>query len=167
MSRFSPQSFDVEHVILRLGLGLAAAISVLLLIWLIKLLLPWLLLLAVGIAGWYLWQQHRDFQQRLYQCFYNCLQTHEGRISALDFAMAAHITGSQARGFLNARAKDFFADFEPTDYGDILYTFHRSVKVPVQVPLSGGAIAPIQGDVHQQETFKRPDSKAQNSSLRF
>ena len=152
---------------LRLGLGLATAIAVLLLIWLIKLLLPWLLLLAGGIASWYRWQRHRDFQQRLYTCFYSCLQTHEGSISALDFAMAAHITGSQARGFLDARAKDFFADFEPTDHGDIRYTFHRSVKVPVPVSLSNGAIAPIQDDAQPPVTFQRPDSQAQNSSLGF
>ena len=167
MSRFSPQSFDVEHVILRLGLGLAAAISVLLLIWLIKLLLPWLLLLAVGIAGWYLWQQHRDFQQRLYQCFYNCLQTHEGRISALDFAMAAHITGSQARGFLNARAKDFFADFEPTDYGDILYTFHHRATVPLPAPLSQGNVTRVHTEAQPLGTDQQTDDQAPNSILQF
>lgn len=126
MPQFNPQSFNADHFNTRLGFGLAAAIALLLFILLLKLLLPWLLLCAGLSAGWYLWKRHRDFESRLYTCFYECLKTHQGRISALDFAMNAHITGPQARSFLDARAKDFFAEFEPTAYGDILYTFPRS-----------------------------------------
>lgn len=115
---------DVHRLNLRLSLGFGAAITVLLFILLVKLLLPWLLLLAgVGVLG-YGWHRHRQFHQRLYRCFYHCLEQYQGKISALDFAIAAHITGPQARAFLDARAQDFFAEFEPTAYGDILYTFY-------------------------------------------
>lgn len=130
MPRFAPQSFNSHHFSTRLGIGVAAAIALLLLILILKLLLPWLILLTVIWTGRYLWQRHRDFQQRLYDCFYDCLKTQQGRISALDFAMKAQITGPQARSFLDARAKDFFADFEPTTYGDILYTFYRAGNMP-------------------------------------
>lgn len=130
MTRFNPQSFDANYFSTRLGIGLGVAIAVLLFLLLLKLLLPWLLLLAGVWAIWYYWQRQKRFQERLYTCFYECLQTYQGRISVLDFAIAAHITGPQARAFLDARAKDFFADFEPTAYGDVLYTFRRPEKAP-------------------------------------
>lgn len=128
MSRFEPQSFNFHHFKARLGIGIGVAIALLLLIFLLKLLLPWLFLTAIAWLGWRIWKRHRAFQTRLYTCFYECLRIHQGRISALDFAMTAEITGPQARSFLDARAKDFFADFEPTTYGDILYTFRRTAR---------------------------------------
>lgn len=134
MSRFNPRSLDAHQLNLGLSLGLAAAIAFLLFIWLVKLLLPWLLLLTGIGAVTYWWRQRRRFEQRLYTCFYDCLQRHQGKISALDFAIAAQITGPQARAFLDARAKDFFADFEPTTYGDILYTFRPPTPPPVDSP---------------------------------
>ena len=131
MSRWSLQSVDANRLHLRLGLGLGAAIAVLAFILLVKLLLPWLLLLVgIGLLG-YGWYRQRRFQQRLYRCFYYCLARYQGKISALDFAIAAHITGPQARAFLDDRAKDFFAEFEPTAHGDILYTFRQTPIVPV------------------------------------
>ncbi|MEM6592942.1 MAG: hypothetical protein AAF651_13915 [Cyanobacteria bacterium P01_C01_bin.73] len=134
MPRFNPHTFDAHSFNLRLSLGLGAAIAVLLLVWLIKLLLPWLLLLAVLAAGVAYWRRQRQFQQRLYACFYDCLRQRHGKISALDFAIAAQITGPQAREFLDARAKDFFADFEPTAFGDILYTFGQAFTPPIDSP---------------------------------
>jgi len=134
MSRFDYRSLDAQQLNLGLSLGLGAAIAFLLLVWLIKLLLPWLLLLGAIGVGYYGWRRQRQFQQRLYTCFYDCLQRHQGKISALDFAIAARITGPQAREFLDARAKDFFADFEPSSSGDILYTFRQSPPTPVNLP---------------------------------
>lgn len=129
MPRFAPQSFNSHHFHTRLGIGVVAAIALLLAILILKLLLPWLILLTLLWVGHYLWQRHRNFEKRLYDCFYECLKAQQGRISALDFAMKAQITGPQARSFLDARAKDFFGDFEPTNYGDVLYTFRRSGHV--------------------------------------
>jgi hypothetical protein len=51
------------------------------------------------------------------------LAIHRGRLSVLDFAIAAQITGREARQFLDQRAKEFWGDFEPTSAGDVLYTF--------------------------------------------
>jgi len=139
MSRFDRRSLDAQQLNLGLSLGLGAAIACLLFVWLITLLLHWLLLLAgIGVGG-YGWRRQRQFQQRLYTCFYDCLQRHQGQISVLDFAIAAQITGPQAREFLDARAKDFFADFEPMTSGDILYSFRPPAPAPVDFPprLSG------------------------------
>ncbi|HEY9889804.1 MAG TPA: hypothetical protein V6D02_15460 [Candidatus Obscuribacterales bacterium] len=126
MSRYYSRPSTGQSILIRLGLGGGVAIALFFFLLLLKLLLPWLVLAAIGGVIWQRWQRHQAFQQRLYQCFYECLQRHEGRISALDFAMTAQITGPQARSFLDARAKDFFADFEPTNHGDILYTFRRA-----------------------------------------
>lgn len=132
MPRFNLHGFEVHTFNQRLGLGLIVAIALLLCIWLITLLLPWLLLLTgLGLAG-YWWRRQRQFQQRLYSCFYDCLRQRQGKISALDFAIAAQITGPQARRFLDARAKDFFANFEPTTYGDVLYSFGIAAPSPVE-----------------------------------
>ncbi len=119
----SLQDFDAHHFNTRLWLGVLAAIAVLLLLFLLKLLLPWLLVAGAIGTGLFLWQRQRQFQQRLYQCFYDCLRSQHGRISALDFAMAAQITGPEARAFLDARARDFCGEFEALPHGDILYTF--------------------------------------------
>ena len=86
-------------------------------------LLPWLLVGAVALVGLGLWQRHRQYQRVLYGIFYDHLRYHQGRLSVLEFAMAAQIPGPQARRFLDARAQDFFAQFEPTDHGDVIYTF--------------------------------------------
>ena len=70
-----------------------------------------------------LWQRQRHHQQLLYAIFYDHLRQNQGRLSVLEFAMAAQIPGPTARSFLDARAQDFFAQFEPTSYGDVIYTF--------------------------------------------
>ena len=126
MPRFNPHPWVANHFSTRLGLGLGAAIALLLVFLLVKLLLPWLLLVVAVMTARHLWKRHREGQQHLYTCFYECLNIYHGRISVLDFAMNAQITGPRARSFLDARAKDFFADFEPTAYGDVLYTFRRT-----------------------------------------
>lgn len=123
MRRYYFQNFDALDFSNRIGLGLTIAFSLFLLVLLLKLLLPWLLLLGALYGIWYAWQRHRRFQEKLYECFYELLQANQGRVSVIDFAMAAHITGPRARAFLDARAKDFFAEFEPSNQGDIFYTF--------------------------------------------
>lgn len=119
----SRQDFDAQHFHTRLGLGILVALAVLFLLLLLKLLLPWLLVMGVLIVGYVYWRRQRQFQQRLHQCFYDCLRSNQGRISVLDFAMTAQITGPEARAFLDARARDFCGEFEPLAHGDILYTF--------------------------------------------
>lgn len=120
----------------KLPLGLAALSGLLLLVALVRfpLLLP-LAVLAVVLWGLYLAWRWVDRQQaratdrdtaqqdRLNRAFYDLVQRHNGRISVLDFAMATHLEAAAARAFLDAKAQDFFADFEPTDTGDVIYRF--------------------------------------------
>ena len=107
----------------RLALAVTAGAMVLAVGWLLQVLLPWLLLLgAIAIGGWG-WQRYQQRQQYLYAVFYDALQVSHGRLSALEFAMAAQLPGPQARAFLDARAREFWAEFEPPPQGDVLYTF--------------------------------------------
>ena len=94
---------------------------------LLQLLLPWLLVLGGAALGYGLWHRHtarqRQRQQSLNQVFYTLLQAQQGRISVLDFAMQAQLTGPEARQYLDTQARAFSARFEPTPQGDVLYVF--------------------------------------------
>jgi hypothetical protein len=126
---FPPSSSDG---LTRLAIAIGAGGVVCLLGWLLHQLLPWLLLLGLIGVGLWLWQRHRQQQQYLHTVFYDYLQASQGEVSALEFAMAAHVTGQQARAFLDARARDFWADFEPTPQGDVLYRF--PMRFPMRSP---------------------------------
>ncbi len=107
----------------RLLMALIMASAALVTVLLIQLLLPWLVVggLLAG-AGWF-WRRQTARDRALHQIFYAQVAAHQGRISVLDFAIAAQLTGSEARRFLDQRAQDFWGDFEPTSTGDVLYTF--------------------------------------------
>ena len=101
----------------------------------IRILLP-LLILAVILWGLYLaWRwvdrqqaqaQHQTQQQQdqLNNVFYDLIQRYQGRISVLDFAMNAKVDAATARAFLDQKAQEFFANFEPIDNGDVIYVFN-------------------------------------------
>ncbi|MGF1569353.1 MAG: hypothetical protein ACFCVD_15010 [Nodosilinea sp.] len=120
LQRFRSPGAGVEQ---RLAIALLLAAIVLAAVLLVHLLLPWLLLAALLGTGLWLWHRQQAQEKALHLLFYNHLTTHQGRISVLEFAIAAELTGAEARAFLDARAQEFFADFEPTDTGDVLYTF--------------------------------------------
>jgi hypothetical protein len=126
MAQYDPTERKSNHLSTRLGLGVMLATAVLLWLLLVPLILPWIVLIGLVLASGFVWRRYCAFQAKLYECFYTCLQAHNGRLNVLEFAMAARIPGRQARTFLDARAQDFFAEFEPTSYGDIVYHFVRS-----------------------------------------
>jgi hypothetical protein len=107
----------------RLLMALIMAGAALVTVLLIQLLLPWLVVGGLGAGAVWLWRRQRARDRALHQIFYAQVAAHQGRISVLDFAIAAQITGSEARRFLDQRAQDFWGDFEPTSTGDVLYTF--------------------------------------------
>jgi len=113
----------------RLALGLVLAAAAVLLVLVLRLLLPWLGLGAVGAGAWLLWRRRQAQEQARYRLFYDLIDRHQGCLTVFTFARAANLSGQAARTFLDARAKEFCASFEPTDSGDVLYRF------PV-VPLS-------------------------------
>lgn len=115
---------------LRIGLGIGLVATGIVLIFLLKLLLPWILLAALGLTGLWIWHRQQVYERSLYVLFYDLIETNQGRISALDFAKASKLPGHQARSFLDARAKEFYAAFEPTDFGDVVYTFRSGSSTP-------------------------------------
>ncbi len=111
----------------RLRVALSVCIFLLAAVLLLRLLLPWLLLLG-GVALVYgLWQHRyqsqRQRQNHLNQIFYHLVQHQQGRVSVLDFAMQAQLSGPEARHYLDQQAQAFSAQFEPTPQGDVLYVF--------------------------------------------
>ena len=89
----------------------------------------WLVLslILVGLWGWRIWRQRlaqqKSHQQCLQDTFYRLIQLHQGRLTVFEFAMQTNLSGAEARDYLNARAKEFEANFETSDRGDVLYVF--------------------------------------------
>jgi len=52
------------------------------------------------------------------------LKADNGRITVLQLAMEAQLSGEQAKQYLDQKAKEFNATFEPSDKGNISYLFH-------------------------------------------
>lgn len=121
--RLQPSSSLEERI--RLALGLSALFLIVVL--LLRLLLPWLLVIGLGglaFMGWQRWQRYQNSRQAaLNASFYVLLQTQGGRMSVLDFAMQAQINGLQAKQYLDDQARAFSASFEPTEQGDLIYIF--------------------------------------------
>ncbi|PSR14759.1 hypothetical protein C8255_23755 [filamentous cyanobacterium CCP3] len=108
----------------RLLMALIMAGAALVTVLLIQLLLPWLVVGGLGGGAVWFWRRRQARERALHRVFYAQIAAHQGRLSVLDFAIAAQITGREARQFLDQRAEEFWGDFEPTPTGDVLYTFH-------------------------------------------
>lgn len=65
-------------------------------------------------------QQEND---RLYSIFYRLLRQHQGQINVLRFSMEANISGTQAKAFLDDRAREFNARYDVSEEGKIFYYF--------------------------------------------
>jgi hypothetical protein len=93
----------------------------------------WLIVFGVLSALGGLWkyyeQKQQERQEWLNVIFYQTLQKHQGKITTLDLAIAANITGVEAQEFLQQRAQEFGAEFDVTDAGGILYCF-TSLTMP-------------------------------------
>ena len=90
----------------------------------IKILLPWLMVGGLAAAAGWLWRRRQREIRRQHQVFYSLIQAHQGRISLLNFAIAADLGAPEAKQFLDQRAEDFLANFEVTEQGDMLYVFN-------------------------------------------
>lgn len=114
---------------------------------LFKFLLPFIILVGLvwGILKvWQSWKQQQEMQQsaslekqeKLNSVLYQLIQHHDGRVSVLDFALTAKVPAEEAKEFLDAKAKEFIANFEATDSGDVLYVFNSlSIKSQPSQPL--------------------------------
>ena len=96
-----------------------------LLIW--KTLWLWFPLLAIGYGWWRQRRWQRQNQQReLNQAFYELIQAQQGKVTILELAMKTHLTGEEARCYLDDRAREFSALFEVGDQGEMIYLFPNS-----------------------------------------
>ncbi len=101
-----------------------------------------------GAGSWIAWrlQQQAEKQQRdrLQSIFYRLLKQGNGHITILQLAMEAQLTGSEARQYLDEQAREFNANFEVNDEGEIFYQFNlgacnpdrlaASSSVPIALP---------------------------------
>ena len=77
-----------------------------------------------GYMFWGLRRRHqKELNNRLDAIFYQTLKANNGTISVLQLAMEAQLSGKQAKLYLDEKAKEFNATFEPSDSGDINYLF--------------------------------------------
>ncbi len=116
-------SSSSRHVVYIIGLLLAAGVTFTLL----RMLLPVLRIMLPIVVGWWFWRRWQTLQQSrqtaLDATFYQFLEAHQGQVTVLDFAMTAGLSAHAAKDYLEARARDFSAQYEVTDRGDVYYLF--------------------------------------------
>lgn len=126
-STTEPKSTDDRQSSLVLLFPIALGLALIVYAW--RWLIVFGLLSAMGGLWKYYEQKQEQRQERLNVIFYQTLQEHFGRITTLDLAIAANITGVEAQEFLQQRAKEFGAEFDVTDSGGILFCF-TSLSMP-------------------------------------
>ena len=61
--------------------------------------------------------------ERLQSQFYQILQTNNGRITLLNFAMQSQLPAAEAKEYLDQKAKEFNANFQVNEEGGVSYHF--------------------------------------------
>lgn len=81
-----------------------------------------------GVGGWIAWglyqQAQKEKRDRLQSIFYHLLKKGNGHITILQLAMEAKLTGTEAKHYLDEQAREFNADFNVSDEGDVFYHFN-------------------------------------------
>ena len=79
-------------------------------------------------GGWIVLGLRQDKQQqerdRLNAAFSKLLTQSDGRITTLAFSMETGLPGNMAKVYLDERAKEFDANFDVDDEGNVNYRFH-------------------------------------------
>lgn len=83
---------------------------------------------GLAAGGWLFWGMYqkarKEKSDHLSSTFYRLIQEGNGRIATLRFAMETQLSGKEAKQYLDEKAKEFQADFEVTENGDVNYRFH-------------------------------------------
>jgi serine/threonine-protein kinase len=86
-----------------------------------------------ALGSWMIWnaqrKQHQRERDRLQTTFYRILQENQGYINTLCFAMETGLNGEQAQAYLNEKAKEFNADYQIGEDGQILYYFNLGKQI--------------------------------------
>jgi uncharacterized membrane protein YeaQ/YmgE (transglycosylase-associated protein family) len=88
----------------------------------------WILMVFFGLVpallgGWILYSSFQAEQRAIREQFFQLLAVSQGRLSVLDFATASRLEPAIARRHMDIWAKEFDADFEVNERGDIYYIF--------------------------------------------
>jgi len=89
---------------------------------------------TILLGGWLtldLYRQNRREKQAIHQQkkahlqsqFFQMLQENQGEITVLGFAMQSQLPASEARVYLDQKAKEFQANFQVNDQGAVSYHF--------------------------------------------
>ncbi|WP_249070661.1 hypothetical protein [Argonema antarcticum] len=89
------------------------------------------LVLGIPAVAWGAWlarglyrQGKQEKYDRLNSTFYRLIKESDGQFTVLRFAMEAQLPGKEAKKYLDEKAKEFQANFDVTETGDISYRFH-------------------------------------------
>lgn len=78
-------------------------------------------------GGWLIYDLSKKHNQQktayIRSKFYNLIKEQKGVVGVLDLAMAAQISGEQARFYLEQFSQEFTADFEITAENKVIYRF--------------------------------------------
>lgn len=91
-----------------------------------RIFLPLAIVTGVGWALKRYWLLQQNKLAQLNAVFYRLIQENQGRITTLDLAMKANVSGAEAQNYLDGRSKEFSAHFEVTDQGGMLYFFETA-----------------------------------------
>lgn len=80
-------------------------------------------LLPLGLGGLFLYVGSKAYRKAIRERFFRLLQLNRGRVSVRDFASATQLEPAIARQHLDLWAREFHADFEVSDGGEIFYVF--------------------------------------------
>lgn len=94
-------------------------------------------------------QQQQEQRDRLRSVFLKLLKQGNGRITALQFSMATGLDGREAKTYLDERSREFSADFEVTENGDLFYRFNPGILQlpvnPITARLESSSFDPASG----------------------
>jgi hypothetical protein len=111
-----------------LGIGLGNPAGVLLTVLLTLLVVLGLVPIALGSV--LLYTSFLADSHAIRDRFFRLLHTHQGKVSVLGFASATRLEPAIARRHLDGWAKEFHANFEVTEEGEIFYVFPTAALPP-------------------------------------
>lgn len=88
-------------------------------------------LTPLALGGLLMYSSFKADHHAIRDRFFHLLQVNQGRLSVLDFAVATRLEPAIARRHMDAWAREFAAEFEVTETGEIYYLF---TNAPMPLP---------------------------------
>jgi hypothetical protein len=133
-----------------------------------RIMLPLAALAGLGWGVKRYWQKTQNKQAQIHTIFYQLIQDNQGRITSLDLAMKANISGSEAQKYLEKQATEFAANFDVTDQGGIIYYFDTAFCKPAQsvdfLEQSSASMVEMTADSSIIQPTLSPESMVENGT---